>query len=510
MRVRVLRPEQMRAWESASLAPGAEADALMRRAGEAAARRILAHVPAVRTAGAVIHAGRGNNGGDAWVVAGALAEAGCPVQFLALGEPTAPAAQRAAARVHERVVGAAPPADVPAVVVDGLLGIGASGPARADVAAAIEAIARDAARGAVVVALDLPSGIDAATGAGAPVVRADHTLAFGGLSWGVLLRRDEAGAIEVLDIGLAQDAAPSAPALVDAAWVHAQVPRLPADAHKGVRRRLAIVGGAEGMAGAAVWVARGAHRAGIGMTRCAVAPASLPVVQMLVPQATASRWPMTEEELDPLVAWAHAMVVGPGLGEGTKSRALVERLLVRWRGPVVLDADALNVFAGEPRTLGTLLAGRPAVVTPHPAEAARLLRCDVSAVLADREGSARELARMLGATVLLKGPPTVIAASDGALAVSASGSPVLGTAGSGDLLAGVVGTLLAQTLDAFHAAQVVAWVHGRAGELAAVAVSTRGASLDDVVAALGQVWGEGTTPHDADVLATLPAVGRAP
>jgi NAD(P)H-hydrate epimerase len=204
------------------------------------------------------------------------------------------------------------------------------------------------------------------------------------------------------------------------------------------------------------------------------------------------------------------MVVGPGLGEGTKSRALVERLLVRWRGPVVLDADALNVFAGEPRTLGTLLAGRPAVVTPHPAEAARLLRCDVSAVLADREGSARELARMLGATVLLKGPPTVIAASDGALAVSASGSPVLGTAGSGDLLAGVVGTLLAQTLDAFHAAQVAAWVHGRAGELAAVAVSTRGASLDDVVAALGQVWGEGTSPHDADVLATLPAVGRAP
>ena len=112
--------------------------------------------------------------------------------------------------------------------------------------------------------------------------------------------------------------------------------------------------------------------------------------------------------------------------------------------------------------------------------------------------------------MLLKGPPTVIAASDGALAVSACGSPVLGTAGSGDLLAGVVGTLLAQTLDAFHAAQVAAWVHGRAGELAAVAVSTRGASLDDVVAALGQVWGEGTSPHDADVLATLPAVGRAP
>jgi len=506
----VLRPEAMQAWEVASLAPGAESDALMCRAGEAAARRILALVPAVRTAGAVIHAGRGNNGGDAWVVAGVLAEAGCPVRVVALGEPASPVAQRARARGRDRVAGASPPADVPAVVVDGLLGIGASGPARADVAAAIVAIAYDAARGAVVIALDLPSGIDAATGAGAPVVRVDHTLAFGGLSWGVLLRRDEAGAIEVLDIGLVEDAAPPAPVLVDGAWVRTQVPVLPADAHKGVRRRLAIVGGAEGMAGAAVWVARGAHRTGIGMTRCAVAPASVPVVQMLVPQATASRWPMTEEELEPLVAWAHAMVVGPGLGEGTKSRALVERLLVRWRGPVVLDADALNVFAGEPRTLGTLLAGRPAVVTPHPAEAARLLRCEGPAVLADREGSARELARMLGATVLLKGPPTVIAGSDGALAASASGSPVLGTAGSGDLLAGVVGTLLAQTLDPFHAAQVAAWAHGRAGELAAAAVSTRGASLDDVVTALGRVWSEAASPSDADVLATLPAVGRAP
>lgn len=506
----MLRPEAMQAWEVASLAPGAESDALMCRAGEAAARRILALVPAVRTAGAVIHAGRGNNGGDAWVVAGVLAEAGCPVRVVALGEPASPVAQRARARGRDRVAGASPPADVPAVVVDGLLGIGASGPARADVAAAIVAIAYDAARGAVVIALDLPSGIDAATGAGAPVVRVDHTLAFGGLSWGVLLRRDEAGAIEVLDIGLVEDAAPPAPVLVDGAWVRTQVPVLPADAHKGVRRRLAIVGGAEGMAGAAVWVARGAHRTGIGMTRCAVAPASVPVVQMLVPQATASRWPMTEEELEPLVAWAHAMVVGPGLGEGTKSRALVERLLVRWRGPVVLDADALNVFAGEPRTLGTLLAGRPAVVTPHPAEAARLLRCEGPAVLADREGSARELARMLGATVLLKGPPTVIAGSDGALAASASGSPVLGTAGSGDLLAGVVGTLLAQTLDPFHAAQVAAWAHGRAGELAAAAVSTRGASLDDVVTALGRVWSEAASPSDADVLATLPAVGRAP
>ena len=511
MRVRVLTAEGMRAWEAACLAAGTPAATLMRRAGEAAARRILATVPEVRRAGALVVAGRGNNGGDAWVVAESLAAAGCPVEVRALGEPNAEVAREAAARARVALATAVPPSGVPAVVVDGLLGLGVAGPPRAEVAAAIEEIRGLAARGAVVVALDLPSGIDATTGAGAPVVRADRTLTFGALKWGLLLRRDEAGAIEVLDIGLDEALlAPTAPVLVDGAWVHGQVPALPADAHKGVRRRLVVVGGAEGMAGAAVWVSRGAHRSGIGMTRLAVGAASVPVVQTLVPQATAARWPMTEEELEPLVAWAHAMVVGPGLGEGSKSRALVERLLVRWRGPVVLDADALNVFAGEPRTLGSLLAGRPAVVTPHPAEAARLLRCEVDTVLADREGSARELARTLGATVLLKGPPTVIADGAGAVAVSASGAPTLGTAGSGDLLAGIVGTLLAQTLDASHAAQVAAWVHGRAGERAASAVSTRGADLDDVVTALGLVWGERASPPPGDVLTMLSAVGRTP
>ena len=190
------------------------------------------------------------------------------------------------------------------------------------------------------------------------------------------------------------------------------------------------------------------------------------------------------------------------------TRALVERLLVAWRGPVLLDADALNVFEGEPRTLGSLLGARPAIVTPHPVEAGRLLRLPVAAVLERRFEVGAELARTLGATVLLKGPPSVISAPDGRIAVSASGAPTLGTAGSGDVLAGIAATLLGQMSDAFHAATSAAWIHGRAGERAADVGSVRGSSLSDVITALRDVWGLTDPVSQPPVLAELPAVGK--
>jgi NAD(P)H-hydrate epimerase len=190
------------------------------------------------------------------------------------------------------------------------------------------------------------------------------------------------------------------------------------------------------------------------------------------------------------------------------TRALVERLLVEWHGPVVLDADALNVFEGEPRTLGTLLGARPAVVTPHPVEAGRLLRREPSQVLAERFEVGAELAKQLGAVVLFKGTPTVISAPDGRVAVSASGSPTLGAAGSGDVLGGIVATLLAQTGDPFAAATSGAWMHGRAGEMAGGIGSVRGTSLEDVVVALRMAWALDDPAPEAPILATLPPVGQ--
>jgi hydroxyethylthiazole kinase-like uncharacterized protein yjeF len=506
--VRVVTAEQSMAREAAASAAGTESFALMRAAGQHTAAILLKRVPELRTAGAVIVAGTGNNGGDAWVVAGALARAGCPVSVDALGEPRSDDARRAKADALPMMDVVSRP-EWPAVVIDGVLGTGVRGDASGGAAEAVVRIRDLRARGAMVVSLDVPSGMDATTGGGGVVVRADLTCTYGTLKRGLLLRRDEAGEILTLDIGLGAHAgmADGAPELVDAAWVRASVPPIPADAHKGVRRRLAILGGADGMAGAPMLAARGAMRSGIGMVQLLVAQSNVPVVQAALPETMAARWPVTAEDQERVLGWAHVMLLGPGLGRTAMARALVERLLVSWRGPVVLDADALNVFAGEPRQLGTLLGARRAIVTPHPIEAARLLRMEPRDVLARRFDVGAELARTLGATVVLKGPPTVVSAPDGRTAISASGSPTLGTAGSGDVLAGIIATLLAQTLDPFAAATSGAWIHGRAGEHAGAEGSVRGTSLDDVIASLRQVWAMRDTVLEHPVLAMLPSVG---
>lgn len=510
MSVRVTTAAQAAVRDAAAIAAGTPGFALMQRAGLASAHAILAHVADVLTAGAVIYCGGGNNGGDGWILAGELARAGCPVSVVEAAPPSTDDATRARDEARALLGGASEPTH-PAVVVDALLGTGATGALREPLLPHVQAIAAARAAGATVVALDMPSGIDATTGAGGETVRADLTLAFGTLKRGHLLRRDECGAVVCLDIGLGAHAAlaDGAPTLVDAAFVRGAIPPIPADAHKGVRRRLGIVGGGEGMAGAPMLAARGAMRSGIGMVQLLVAPTNVPVVQAALPETMAARWPVTAEDQDRVLHWTHCLLLGPGLGRTAMTRALIERLLVEWKGPVVLDADALNVFEGEPRMLGSLLGARPAIVTPHPVEAGRLLRRDGASVSAERFSVGTELAKQLGATVVLKGVPTVISAPDGRVAVSASGSPVLGTAGSGDVLAGIIATLLAQTGDPFAAASAAVWVHGRAGEIAAERGSVRGTSLEDVVEALRVAWRLDEPARHAAVLTALPSVGTA-
>ncbi len=510
MPVRVTTAEQSRARDAAAIAAGVESYGLMQMAGTRAAHAILAHVADVATAGAVVYCGAGNNGGDGWVVAAELARQGCPVSVVEAAAATTTDALRARAEAQPLLAAASEPRH-PAVVVDALLGTGSEGPLREALLPSVQAIAAARAAGAIVVALDIPSGINANDGSGSPCVVADITLSFGSLKRGQLLRRDECGAIVCLDIGLGAAAAlaDGAPTLVDADFVRRAIPPIPADAHKGVRRRLAVVGGGEGMAGAPMLAARGAMRSGIGMVQLLVAPTNVPVVQAALPETMAGRWPVTAEDQDRALSWAHCLLLGPGLGRTAMTRALVERLLVEWKGPVVLDADALNVFEGEPRMLGSLLGARPAIVTPHPVEAGRLLRRDGALVSAERFSVGLELAKQLGATVVLKGVPTVISAPDGRVVVSASGSPVLGTAGSGDVLAGIVATLLAQTGDPFAAAASAVWIHGRAGELAAAEGSVRGTSLEDIVVALKAAWRLETVDRHPAVLTTLPALGTA-
>ena len=512
MSVRVVSASQAAELDAAAIAGGVSSRALMQAAGRAAADLVLSRFPLESSRGVAVFAGPGNNGGDAWVVAAELARRGVRVRVAEVSpsRTTDAIAEREAASA---VLTHAVPDGSEGVLIDGLLGTGARGAPHGAIADAIgrmDFLRSDDRAGTRVVALDVPTGVDATTGdAPGAHVRAHLTVTFGAMKRGLLVNRDAAGAIIAVDIGLGAGAAHSGDAmpLMDAGMARDAVPPIPGSAHKGVRKRLAIVGGSVGMAGSVILAARGALRSGIGMVKLLVSAESIAAVQAAEPVAMAAPWPESDAELRELFLWANVLLIGPGLGLGARPRAFVERLLREWRGPVVLDADALTAFKGDAAHLGTLLEGRPAVITPHAVEFSRLAGVNPEEVNARRFEIAGELARTIHATVLLKGVPTII--SDGsATDVSASGTPVLATAGSGDVLGGIVATLLAQGSNARSSAAAAAWIHGRAAEIAARG-QVRGVNLHDVIDALRDAWTLAVPVLPAPILAELPAVGES-
>lgn len=509
MTVRVVTAREAAARDAAAIAAGTPSRSLMHRAGSGAAD-VIAHAFADRlSAGVAVFAGPGNNGGDAWVVARCLAERGASVTVCETGESRTPDARAERERALPFVTLGAP-SEAAGLVVDGLLGTGTRGEPAGEVALAVLRINELHQSGAAVAALDVPTGLDASTGAAGLAVQADLTVTFGTVKRGHLIARGRCGEIVVVDIGLGTYAEldDGAPRLVDAAWVAGRVPPIAAESHKGGRRRIVIAGGAPGMAGATALAAHGALRSGVGMVRLLVAPESLAAVQASVMEATAATWPMADAELErQVVAYAHAVLAGPGLGRAGASEDFLVRLLRGWTGPVVLDADALSLFTDRLPELAGLLASRPALLTPHVNELARLLGVSADDVLASRFDAARDLARTLGAVVLLKGVPTIVTAPNGERLVSAAGTPVLAAAGSGDVLGGIAATLLAQSGDPFSSAASAAWVHGRAAEIANAGRPIRGVTLDDVLRALPEAWRFGHLATDPVVLARLPRVG---
>ena len=494
--------------DRAAIERGTPSRLLMQRAGTAAAEEISRRYSERLRRGAVVFTGPGNNGGDGWVVAGTLARGGVDVTVVEVAEPNPKKSPDAVAE-RETAIGSvklAASAEVGTTfVIDALLGTGFEGEPRGKISEAIATINGLRAQGARVAALDVPSGLDATTGEHSACVIADSTFSFGGVKRGLLLARDCSGEIVALDIGLpASTSAPPLPVLVDEAWVASHVPPIRYDAHKGTRKHLAVIGGGRGMPGAVVLASRAALRSGIGLVRVLVAPDNVSPVLAAVPSALITEWPSTEVQIEAEISkWADAIVIGPGLGKSKETRLLVERILANSKLPVLLDADALNVFDGDTKSLAKVLGGRPALITPHPAEFARLTGTDVKTVLATRFDVGADLARELRATVLLKGSPTVIFAPDGRRYVIARGTAALGTGGSGDLLDGIVGTMLAQTLDATVAGCCAAWVHGRAAEFCEY---VRGTTLDDVLYALPRAWNETALTPEPPVLAELPAV----
>jgi hydroxyethylthiazole kinase-like uncharacterized protein yjeF len=481
----------------------------MERAGAGAADEISRRYPDQLRAGAVVFTGPGNNGGDGWVVGGRLARDGVKVtvvETVAAKSPDAVAWKKA---TIDSVTLANSAPDGFGLVIDALLGTGSEGEPRGRIAEGIATINRMGSAGARVAALDLPSGLDATTGAHSACVVADLTLSFGAVKRGSLLARDCCGEIVVLDIGL--DANPRStddrlPAFIDGNWVRSRIPPIRYDAHKGTRKHLVIVGGGPGMPGAVVLASRAALRSGIGLVRTLVAARNVRAVLEAAPSALISEWPTSQKDIHTEISeWADAVVIGPGLGRSDETRELVEKILGDSQLAVLLDADALNVFEGEVKSLGALLNGRPALITPHVAEFARLAGVAVEQVLANRFDIGGELATVLGATVLLKGSPTVVFSPRGERFVVARGTAALGTGGSGDILSGIGGTLLAQTADAATAACCAAWVHGRAAELCEY---VRGTTLEDVLYALPRAWNETEPTPPPPVLAELPAVAR--
>ena len=490
----------------------------MRRAGIAAA----AWLSMREERSAAVYVGAGNNGGDGWVIAGLLRGMGWNVTVHAAGEPRTADARRAKEDAeHDGPF--APPTGSEALILDALLGTGSTGAPRGEIASALHAMRDELRADSTVIAIDIPSALDATSGEESGAIAATHTLTFGSVKCGQLLRRDLVGELHVLDIGLL-DADEHEPRLVDADAVRTWLPTFAADTYKGTRGRVAIVGGGAGMAGAVIIAARGAHSSGAGMVRADVAPESMLALQIATPFATAHAYAARDwSGID--VRWPHAMVIGPGLdGTDASVRERVLSLLYAYPGPVVLDAGALTAFH-PPRlpdsedieetgasvhphieALRHALRGRPALLTPHVGEFAGLWPASQPL---ERFGAPSQLSRLLGATALLKGVPTVIASPDGARFVSAAGNPALAMGGTGDLLAGIAGTLLAQGLSPIHAGAAAAWVHGTAAERAtANHGGWRGVTMEMLLHELSQVWPIllSPTPREHHTLLDLSAV----
>jgi hydroxyethylthiazole kinase-like uncharacterized protein yjeF len=476
-RVPILTADETRAWdEHAIRARGIPEAVLMESAGRAAAAVVHRLHPRGRVVCAV---GSGNNGGDAVVVARTLRAWGREVTTMPVGSRMPDAALLHGWTVDSadegRMEDAFRGADV---IVDGLLGTGATGAPRGAYA---DAIAAMNGSGRPVVALDGPSGVDLTTGrAEGDAVRAAVTVTFGAPKRGLLLfsGREHAGRIVAVEIGfppLADDAASAR--LLTPAWARAILPPVPANAHKGMMGRVTIVAGRAGMAGACVLAGTGALRAGAGMAALVSPDANRMILQTSLPEALY----LDRDALpDDFLAGTQAVVAGPGMGTGDDSLALLRRIARESDAPLLLDADAVTLLARNP-DLRDDIRDRLLVLTPHPGEMARLLSKPTGDITADPFGAAAQAAERFRCAVLLKGAPSLVAAPGKATLVNVAGHSGLATGGNGDVLSGVIGAFLARGMDAADAAGAALYFAGRAAEIAG---RGRGLLPTDVAAAL--------------------------
>jgi hydroxyethylthiazole kinase-like uncharacterized protein yjeF len=473
------RSDAVRAIDRAAIAHGIAGFELMRRAAQAAFDLLRQAWPEAR--GVSVVCGSGNNGGDGYLVACLARDAGLDVAVHA-APPTASSsadARRARAAWSDAggIVGDLAKAkfDGAEVIVDALFGIGLT---RAPDGDAAHIIALMNASRCTILALDVPSGIDADTGATpGNAVRAARTITFIAAKRGVYTgrARELCGTVTIAPLQVPR-------AQVDAHAPDARLLRAPdlarwlrpraRDAHKGHHGHVLAIGGEHGYGGAIQLCAQAALRSGAGWVSVATRADHIALLLAARPEAM-SRAVESDEDLLPLLERADVLAIGPGLGQNDWGRALFARALKSGKS-LVLDADALNLLALSPMSL------HDAILTPHPGEAARLLGCTVADIEADRFAAAHGLAERFAATVVLKGAGSIVAAPGQTPAVIDAGNPGMASAGMGDVLTGAIAALRAQGLDAFDAACAGALLHAAAGDIAARDGGERGLLAGDL------------------------------
>jgi hydroxyethylthiazole kinase-like uncharacterized protein yjeF len=491
---------------------GIPGEVLMERAGEEVARVVRRMAELSGWSCPTVHfiAGKGNNGGDAFVAARHLKECGYAVKVWLAGAASdiqgdalaqlnrmktsgLELKELSSVKDWDRACSARALGDI---VVDGLLGTGASGPAHGVVAAAIRCI-NLWSRDALVVAIDIPSGLQADTGlAEGEAVRADVTVTMGLPKRGLVepSALEFVGNLEVADIGIPQEyvdliSMEGEKEFIALADLRSFISRRVRHAHKGSFGHVLLIGGSRGYAGSISMAAQAALRSGAGLVTVLTPQSIVPIVAGSMLESMVIGIPETDQGSPAYEFWNtwqsrmeefDAILVGPGLSRHAQSLQLVRNIIRECPRPLVLDADAISVLEGQAHWMDK--ARSPLVITPHPGELARLMATTTEKVQADRCAAVRAAVKVTGATVVLKGAGTLVAQANSPIQINLTGNPGMATGGTGDVLAGMLTSLLGQGHDPLDAACAAVYLHGRAGDRAALRKSQAGLVAGDLIA----------------------------
>ncbi len=485
-------PEEMAEFDRTAIINGTPGDVLMERAGTSAARTAMKMLN-TENGPVIVFAGPGNNGGDGLVLARKLRERSYQVWVVLAAASAAslsPGCNTNLDRyVHDggTILSTGMMQNLPdtaGLIVDALLGTGFRGSIQDEFAECLKKIREYDCR---ILAVDTPSGINGKTGETDPLaVPADVTVTFAAPKAGILFPPGcgFSGSIITADIGIDIDESDDrmVPGLSD---VSALLPPRPADGHKGTFGRLLLMGGSEAMPGAPQLMAQGALRAGAGLVTLSVPLSVHQLVAGRIPEVLSSCFLPGDISSLPDPANFQCAAAGPGMGNSEATKIIIACILENWSVPLVLDADALNVIDSPVNNLKGYKG--PLLITPHPGEMARLMKCD-PANIASRSDAAKKLAESAGITVVLKGRPTMVFAHDGRSCTIPAGNSGLASGGSGDVLTGITASLLAQGMEPFDAGVLGVYVHGLAADMAIENSSERSLIPSDITSMLGKAF----------------------